>query len=362
MENGQDFVPDPDGSERAETPIVVPRGWQERARVLSLIDFLADYDARRNPPVYDIKRYDLFLLRDTDLPAVRGVVLSPAAEAWLTVDFLDFPRRPDVPAELVGLLGEAATISPHLRPAVRTKADGAEPNEPGFAQELVTAAEQWVVAAWEPFAVRWAEVAKAKALHRDLFEQRERLAADRESLELVWGFGRLRWRHDGELVDHPLVSIPVEVEQDAVTQRIRVCPAGAPEVEARCLAGLSLADRAGFMSIRQSVNDRGADLWDTQLLEGLLRPLIRAIDHDGTVAGHAPPSGGRGGGGCQLGLVHAPAAAGLPGVPGAHAGPVPGRVGGHPPHLAGGGVGRPVVGRGAGAWPAWGRRRWQERR
>ncbi|MGH3847815.1 MAG: AAA domain-containing protein, partial [Pseudonocardiaceae bacterium] len=79
------------------------------------------------------------------------------------------------------------------------------------------------------------------------------------------------------------------MEQDDVTQRIRVCPAGAPEVEARCLAGLSLADRAGLMAIRQSVNDRGTDLWDTQVLQSLLRPLIRAVDHEGTVAEHAPP-------------------------------------------------------------------------
>jgi hypothetical protein len=176
-----------------------------------------------------------------------------------------------------------------VRPEVRTRPDGADPDEPDLDPALVTAGEQWVVAVWEPFAARWAEVAAAKALHRDLFEQRERLATDRESVELVWGFGRLRWKHDGELIDHPLISIPVEVEQDDVTQRIRVCPAGAPEVEARCLAGLSLADRAGFMSIRQSVNDGGTDLWDTQVLQGLLRPLIRAVDHEGTVVEHARP-------------------------------------------------------------------------
>ena len=78
---------------------------------------------------------------------------------------------------------------------------------------------------WEPFAARWGEVVAAKTLHRDLFQQREYLATDRDSVELVWGFGRLCWRHDGVVIDHPLVTIPVEVEQDKVTQRIRVCPA-----------------------------------------------------------------------------------------------------------------------------------------
>ena len=292
MESSPVFVPGQGGSEeRPELPVMASTRQEERARTLSLIDFLADYDARRNPPIYDIKRYDLFLLRDADLPAVPGVSLSPAGDAWMTVEFLDFPQWLEVPAELVDLLGDSATISPHVRPDVRTRPLGAEPDgpEPDPDPALVTAAEQWIMAVWEPFAARWADVAAAKALHRDLFEQRERLATDRESVELAWGFGRLRWKHDGELIDHPLISIPVEVEQDDVTQRLRVCPAGAPEVEARCLAGLSLADRAGFMSIRQSVNDNGTDLWDVQVLQGLLRPLIRAIDHDGTLVERASP-------------------------------------------------------------------------
>lgn len=43
------------------------------------------------------------------------------------------------------------------------------------------------------------------------------------------------------------------------------------------------------MSIRQSVNDSGTDLWDIRVLQGLLRPLIRAVDHEGTVVEHARP-------------------------------------------------------------------------
>lgn len=194
----------------AEPPVGAQSGSLERARTLSLIDFLADFDARTNPPVYDIARYDLFTLRDTDFPVVPGVGLSPAAAVWLKVDFMDFPPRPDVPAELVGLLGDGDTIGPHVRPEILTRLGDAEQEQPEPA--LVAAAEQWVVDTWEPFADRWAEVAAAKKLHRDLFEQRERMATDRESVELVWGFGRLRWRHDGELIDHPLISIPVEVD------------------------------------------------------------------------------------------------------------------------------------------------------
>jgi very-short-patch-repair endonuclease len=252
-------------------------GSEERARILRLIDFLGDYDARRNPPVYDIRKYDLFVQRDNDLPAVPGVRLSPAASTWLTVDFIDLPPRPEIPAELVAILGRSEEISPHARPSLL--ADPVDDPDP----ELLSAAESWIDTVWEPFAARWAEVNAAKALHRSLFQQRELLATDRESVELVWGFGRLRWAHDDEVVDHPLVTIPVEVEQDESTQQIRVCPSGAPEVEARCLAGLTLADRAGYMSVRQSVNDDDVDFWDPEVLQGLMQPLIRAIDDRGTL-------------------------------------------------------------------------------
>ena len=162
-------------------------GRPERARTLSLIDFLADYDARRNPPVYDIHKYGLFVLREATLPAVPGVTLSPGAESWLTVDFLDLPPRPDVPPELAGLLGGSETISPLKRPEVQVSAhsdQAFQPDEPPDAT-LVAAAEQWIADEWEPFAGQWAEVNTAKTLHRDLFQQRALLATDRESVELV---------------------------------------------------------------------------------------------------------------------------------------------------------------------------------
>jgi len=295
VENSHAVARGAGGSSDRPRPPAMPPGAEERARTISLIDFLADYDARRNPPVYDIGVYDLFLLRDADLPRVPGIGLSPAAESWLAVDFLDLPRPPGVPAELVELLGESATISPQSRPGVRAITLDTERYDaaPGTEPELVAAAGRWIAAVWEPFAARWAEVTPAKALHRDLFHQRELLAMGRESLELVWGFGRLRWRPGGEVVDHPLICVPVEVEQDHATQRIRVCPAGAPEVETRCLAALSLADRAAFMTIRQSLSDGGADLWDARALGDLLRRLVRAIDHEGTVVEQAaPPAAG----------------------------------------------------------------------
>src|ERR1035437_6460127 len=59
VENWTAFVPGTGGDGGQPGPAVaVSTRAEDRARTLSLIDFLADYDARRNPPVYDISRYD----------------------------------------------------------------------------------------------------------------------------------------------------------------------------------------------------------------------------------------------------------------------------------------------------------------
>ena len=42
-----------------------------RTRVLSLIDFLAAYDSRRNPPVHDIADYGMFRLIEAAIPRCR---------------------------------------------------------------------------------------------------------------------------------------------------------------------------------------------------------------------------------------------------------------------------------------------------
>src|SRR5258706_7108686 len=176
MENWQAFAAGESNSLDQPGPAaaMLPGG-EERARTLSLIDFLADYDARRNPPVYDIRTYDLFLLRDADLPQVPGIGLSPAAEDWLTVDFLDLPQRPEVPAELAELLGDSATMDPHVRPEIPAITQGAEQDEHGPAgpdPELLAAAQQWIAARREPFAARLAEGTAPKTPHRDLLQHR----------------------------------------------------------------------------------------------------------------------------------------------------------------------------------------------
>lgn len=173
----------------------------------------------------------------------------------------------------------------------------------------VSKAEQWIEREWKPWSARYRQAQAVKRLYRDLFEQRERLVIDRDAVELVWGFGRVRYgvsphklpaaEHPANAgllpppfaVDHPVLTIPVEIEVDAASSQLRVIPAGAITVETLYAADLGIADPRGFTAISRSLEDveEPLDPWDRAALALLVRGVLRAIDHDGIFDGQVSP-------------------------------------------------------------------------
>jgi hypothetical protein len=278
----------------------------DRDQVLRLIDFLAEYDAQRNKPVRNIADYRLFRLDEASLPNHPCLRLAASEEKWLAVDFIDLPPAPPVPSDLDGLLDDGAALSATRRPTFTgepptpptrdlPEAD-AEQAEATYAEELAAhealaaAAESWTAETWEPWSQRHAAASAVKNLHRELFEQRERLLLERESVELVWGFGRARWSIDGYTVDHPLLTVPVEVNLNPKSQEISVQPVGEPEVEVNYTFGLDVHDRASLNSTRTSVPELELDPWNAVERTAILKRLTRALDDNGTLVETLPKS------------------------------------------------------------------------
>ena len=276
-----------------------------RAQVLNFIDFLSAYDAQRNPPIRKIDDYGMFRLAGNSLPDHPAVRVRAADETWLAVDFIDLPPAPEPAPAIAELLAKKAEITaeaePQLIPPPRPltpleSSDGQEPNA-----EQTRAAEQarqeWaqrtqpardsIETTWRPWSAQWKTAHAVKQLHRNLFEQRERLVIDRDAVELVWGFGRLRWTDgtDDKLttVDHPLLTVPVEIDAVQGSEHLQVRPAGPLEVEGRPLIGLDVHDRSGYSVIRQSVAGEPIDPWLESDRDDLLRRLVRAVDDEGSV-------------------------------------------------------------------------------
>ena len=257
---------------------------KSRAQVLNLIDFLSAYDAQRNPPVRRLEDHGMFRLAGTTLPDHAAVRVRANEQVWLSVDFIDLPPVPAPPSEISALLVDGANITaaaePELIPPpepavpVETADDAAAapdeqaPSEAETQQAWAVRSQQaqaWIDATWRPWSAQWQSAQAVKQLHRSLFEQRERLALDRDAVELVWGFGRLRWTSGDDdertVVDHPLLTVPVEIEAAQGSEHLGVRPAGPLEVEGRPLIGLDVHDRSGYSVIRQTVAGDPIDPW-----------------------------------------------------------------------------------------------------
>ena len=248
-------------------------------RVLKLIDFLSDYDAQRHPPVHDINDERLYRLDEQQLPDVPGVALTPGADTWLSVDFVNLPTRPEPPDDIAAAIRRPirASAPPDLL-LVAVESDEV------MAQtaEIRRMAERWIADVWQPWSVAYRRAERVKALYRDLFEQKIRVDGDRDSVELVWGFGMLQWAtEEGVRVSHPLLAIPVEITIGDSDQRLDVRPEGALELQTRCVAGLSLRDRQGINAARDALSAEPVDPW-AEAIQDLLRRGAHAARSGGT--------------------------------------------------------------------------------
>ena len=283
---------------------------KSRAQVLNLIDFLSAYDAQRNPPVRRLEDHGMFRLAGTTLPDHPAVRVRPTEQVWLAVDFIDLPTVPLPPSEIAAHFVDGATVTAAVEPQLipppelamqveTTDATPAADEQTRSDAETQQAwirrsqeAQAWIDAIWRPWSAQWKSAQAVKQLHRNLFEQRERLALDRDAVELVWGFGRLRWTSDDDqrtVVDHPLLTVPVEIEAAQGSEHLRVRPAGPLEVEGRPLIGLDVHDRSGYTVIRQTVAGDPIDPWLDSDRDDILRRLVRAVDDEGNLVAVGSP-------------------------------------------------------------------------
>ena len=245
---------------------------QDAKKVGSLLDFLEAFYRISRPPIRDIRQYDEFLLREQDLPSTPGIYLSPAGDTWLSTRLVDHEKAPEVPPSLAHLLGP---LSPHTRPIVELD-DEASDEEFQAAVEL----DQWINDVWEPWSLRWQDAEKSRSFYKQLYAVRTRLESEGGSFELIWGFGRLRWSTPQGEIDHPLITVPVEMHLNTADGVLSVEPTAAATIESGFLSEVDLADRGTFISLREEGAAEDLDLWSDSRSD-LLQQLLRFLDHDG---------------------------------------------------------------------------------
>lgn len=254
-----------------------------RRRYLNFLDYLEELFRKQHPPVRDIATYRDYRLRETDAPFGTGVRFAPSGSVWLAVTLVPLPTTPQLPVDLVGVV-ESADIDAQEPPTLREDAFIESGLLDETARELANQdLESWNEDTWLPWAVARQAAERGRGTYKELHRLRDRLEHDSDVFELVWSFGRVRWRHAAGLIDHPLLSVPVEIELDRAGGRLEVRPIGPPMVEEAFLSDIELADRSGYRQERDQIEDAQVEVWDRDARDEIFQRLLRSIDHDGVV-------------------------------------------------------------------------------
>jgi hypothetical protein len=155
-------------------------------RLVALLDFLEGFYRLARPPVRDIQEYGIYQLRQRALPNVPGILLSPGADTWLSLSLVEHEAPPAPPSEFAPWVTPEG-LSPLECPSVPLDD---ESNDDVL--ETAVAVDSWVRQYWEPWSTKWKINEESRAFYKMLFGLRAQLERDRDSIELVWGFGRLR--------------------------------------------------------------------------------------------------------------------------------------------------------------------------
>ena len=241
-----------------------------------MIDFLREFHQITRPPVRDIGDFKQFLQRQHGLPNPPAVEVHPAESTWLRSVLLDPLPPPVVPPTLSKWV---PTVSASAPPAIDLDEDTTDE-----ALDAAVLLDDWIEATWRPWAARWREVEAGRSFYKSLFALRTLLEREGDSLELVWGFGRLRWTTRQGLIDHPLLVAPVDISFDAGDARgaLEITPSGPLEVELSFLTEVVLSNRPEYLALRDSEAADDLAVWDDESRSAFLERFQRLLDHDGS--------------------------------------------------------------------------------
>ena len=135
---------------------------------------------------------------------------------------------------------------------------------------------------WKANWIRWAEVERpvreAMAVFERFYSLRRTVELESEQVELMLGDGRLRWRSDEGVVDHPILLQRVELEFDADVPELRVIDTDrAPELYATLLQGQDGLSAEQLHALREELETRGYHPLERDATSGFLRRMVQLL-------------------------------------------------------------------------------------
>lgn len=250
-----------------------------------LLEYMEAVLALRERPVRDLQHYKEKIHWVHELPSDPACQLMEAgSDIWLRVSKVLLPPPPPIPPDLVGYVADAASVDDPPTLVEQPSADDPD-GVPGYSTAIDTAESsrladsfnQWIAAAWQPWAESTREARHVRRLYRELYDLYLRLKRDEASFEFVWGHGLLSWQVASESVRHPIITTRVSISFDEVSGDLIVAPEDATLVEIEFLQGLEIGGMPFLIDLQRRFEEAPSDPWDvdeaTQLYEEFITRL-----------------------------------------------------------------------------------------
>lgn len=230
----------------------------------------------------ELPKHDCVTIGWFTLPDIQAAEATEDSEALLEVKRPKLTTAPPPPDSLLDWLEEGwkdPDRGIHIRRSRAVRNLDGLPEDVAFDSDLdrTSALAQWQVR-WDA----WAEVERparsAMRVFERMYELHGRMERESEGVELMLGDGRLRWRREDGLVDHPVLLQKVELQFDPDVPAFRIHDADrAPELHSVLLNQGSTISAESFNALRTELEKGGFHPLAVNGTQGYLRGLAQRL-------------------------------------------------------------------------------------
>ncbi|WP_406677734.1 AAA domain-containing protein [Neomoorella carbonis] len=281
-----------------------------RERLIRIYRFLREYARIRHffPKHIDDQPWRLWLSELPNHPAIhRGFVLSAkqrveataqeteTSEFILTVQRPRLTKPPAPPPSLEGWL-QPGWEDPLKHDVIPYSSRNVEqPNRETQVmrfeddEQRVQDFERWRVL-WKEWAENERPARQTMKVFETLYELYGRLGREGERVELVVGDGILSWKIEQEIIYHPLLLLPVQLEFDADIPEFRIVDIGRnPELYTVVLRDAPVVNPEQLGSVHEELEHVGFHPLGSEDTSGFFRRLVQILSPHGRFIGNELP-------------------------------------------------------------------------
>lgn len=262
---------------------------------------LRELNSKMFLPVRDFSAYEkLLYINEFSLGNYGKISSRNECPYWLEIKRPEFEELPKIPVEVIDWIVDWGGQILEFPPKVKLYYDNSEEfwfdnitsaNSPNLSdlygerfdndKKRVKIWEQWLTAAWLPWANANAEKLRAMETYESFWNMVQDIERNPGRYEIVWSTAVLLWRTEGMDIRHPLLSQRMEIEYNAEQGVFKLLATNkGPRLEYEMLVGILGIDIDKLFDLEQELVEEPFDLREYDSLEKFCSSLTQAVGHN----------------------------------------------------------------------------------